>query len=268
MAREPRDHIEDVIKKSLEIGKTDSSGVFHVCPVKNSWIFDILRRVMRQLMVAAKTLSYYEPEHVAKWLKVEARALLLLPRQLAPPSDCASTTGTASAAPPTATYGKRRRRERGDADELQDQVHALIQDAVSKLKIQDKAEAEHEAERLEKAVLGSLVTDLQAETDRLRQAWAADQDKFKAEMEVLHQKRDEDMLEQKKSHDKEKALIRVEAIEEARTCKICLAEPHNVVLLPCSHACYCEECVEKVRKTSKKCPACRAVITGTMRYIF
>ena len=36
----------------------------------------------------------------------------------------------------------------------------------------------------------------------------------------------------------------------------------NVMIEPCTHLCLCEECAIELRKTTKKCPMCRAIIQG------
>lgn len=57
------------------------------------------------------------------------------------------------------------------------------------------------------------------------------------------------------------------AAVEARACTICLANLRNVALLPCSHASYCEECVDQLRRNGSTCPACTAAITDVVSYI-
>lgn len=54
--------------------------------------------------------------------------------------------------------------------------------------------------------------------------------------------------------------------EEEQACRICFRKPHDTILLPCSHAHYCAECVEMSRRTKSTCPTCRAEVTGMMRY--
>jgi len=44
-------------------------------------------------------------------------------------------------------------------------------------------------------------------------------------------------------------------LEDIFICKICFKNTPNILLLPCSHLCVCEDCVKKI--TNKKCPICR-----------
>ena len=48
----------------------------------------------------------------------------------------------------------------------------------------------------------------------------------------------------------------LEALEDAETCTVCLAEKRGVLFLPCGHLVCCGECSEKVNE----CPMCRKVI--------
>ena len=46
-------------------------------------------------------------------------------------------------------------------------------------------------------------------------------------------------------------------------CLICLSELRTIAVLPCRHACFCEACVEEVKKNHKlDCPVCRSKITS------
>ncbi|ESO85746.1 hypothetical protein LOTGIDRAFT_130366 [Lottia gigantea] len=50
-------------------------------------------------------------------------------------------------------------------------------------------------------------------------------------------------------------------LKDQRTCKICMDEEANIVLLPCGHLVSCATCAPALRK----CPICRAGIKGTVR---
>ena len=43
-------------------------------------------------------------------------------------------------------------------------------------------------------------------------------------------------------------------------CSICMSERANVYLVPCCHLCICSSCISNYKKTSTKCPVCRADI--------
>jgi RING-finger-containing ubiquitin ligase len=46
-------------------------------------------------------------------------------------------------------------------------------------------------------------------------------------------------------------------------CLICLTEVKTIAVLPCRHVCYCEACLEEVKKKNKQeCPVCRAKISS------
>ena len=45
-------------------------------------------------------------------------------------------------------------------------------------------------------------------------------------------------------------------MKEARTCKICMDNEVEVVLLPCGHSVSCVNCADKL----KNCPVCRKFI--------
>ena len=55
----------------------------------------------------------------------------------------------------------------------------------------------------------------------------------------------------------------LEALEEAETCTVCLAEKRSVLFLPCGHLVCCGECSEGV----DECPICRKVI-GSRKTVF
>ena len=43
-------------------------------------------------------------------------------------------------------------------------------------------------------------------------------------------------------------------------CLVCLDNPKNIVLKPCSHMCICHVCAEPMLRTGQKCPICRSDI--------
>ena len=46
----------------------------------------------------------------------------------------------------------------------------------------------------------------------------------------------------------------------SNVCLVCLENPKNVILKPCSHMCICSVCAEPMLRTGQKCPVCRAKI--------
>lgn len=51
--------------------------------------------------------------------------------------------------------------------------------------------------------------------------------------------------------------------ENEKTCRICLSNPKNVILLPCGHVCACPDCAVALmsgRSGLPKCPICRTVV--------
>ncbi len=57
------------------------------------------------------------------------------------------------------------------------------------------------------------------------------------------------------------------ALEEARTCAVCLDAPKECALQPCGHACVCAACAAALlaRPGGGACPLCRAVVTSVAR---
>jgi hypothetical protein len=60
--------------------------------------------------------------------------------------------------------------------------------------------------------------------------------------------------------------LRVNDLEEARLCTICLENPRDTVVLPCMHAHFCGGCLRGagLAAAAKTCPTCRGVISGTL----
>ena len=60
--------------------------------------------------------------------------------------------------------------------------------------------------------------------------------------------------------------VRVNDLEEARLCTICLENPRDTVVLPCMHAHFCGSCLRGagLAAAAKTCPTCRGVISGTL----
>lgn len=56
--------------------------------------------------------------------------------------------------------------------------------------------------------------------------------------------------------------------EKNSECLICMTELKSIVVLPCRHICFCENCVEEVKKKHKsECPICRAKIESFLNII-
>ena len=60
--------------------------------------------------------------------------------------------------------------------------------------------------------------------------------------------------------------LRVNDLEEARLCTICLEAPRDTVVLPCMHAHFCGGCLRGAGKAdaATTCPTCRGFIAGTL----
>jgi len=60
--------------------------------------------------------------------------------------------------------------------------------------------------------------------------------------------------------------LRVNDLEEARLCTICLDHPRDTVVLPCMHAHFCGGCLRGagLAAAATTCPTCRGVISGTL----
>ena len=61
--------------------------------------------------------------------------------------------------------------------------------------------------------------------------------------------------------EKDELKKKVEALEEANVCKICMDKQAAVVFLDCGHLVCCENCANLVRM----CPACRGVISKRVK---
>ncbi|BBN18036.1 hypothetical protein MPTK1_7g19010 [Marchantia polymorpha subsp. ruderalis] len=57
------------------------------------------------------------------------------------------------------------------------------------------------------------------------------------------------------------ALEALEEEKEKHVCQICMTKPRNILIMPCMHLLYCDECLRKHLNTSNLCPVCR----GTMK---
>ncbi|CAE8590422.1 unnamed protein product [Polarella glacialis] len=58
-----------------------------------------------------------------------------------------------------------------------------------------------------------------------------------------------------------------QAAESQRNCVVCLTEPRNTALLPCSHFCVCYDCGLSIRLSParNRCPLCRAEVKDLVR---
>merc|ERR1712072_1112658 len=56
--------------------------------------------------------------------------------------------------------------------------------------------------------------------------------------------------------------IEEEAVEVMPECKLCMADVANVMLHPCGHGGFCEDCVRRIadKKNTAFCPYCRCPI--------
>lgn len=133
--------------------------------------------------------------------------------------------------------------------------HKLL---VARTKLQTEMTAEVKRLRSEKYCLESKNQALQ---DEYRFLEAADV-KMSEELALVQQAATADRLR----FEAEKAQIQVEATQEAHICLICMVNPWDVVILPCSHGVYCSKCLEKHRKRKRICPMCNATITGSFLY--
>jgi len=47
---------------------------------------------------------------------------------------------------------------------------------------------------------------------------------------------------------------------DGKECLICLTEPRNTLIMPCSHLCVCKECGDQIQQKKYTCPICRGNI--------
>ncbi|KAK6171490.1 hypothetical protein SNE40_019668 [Patella caerulea] len=73
--------------------------------------------------------------------------------------------------------------------------------------------------------------------------------------------RNDEEISGESNADHESLILENQRLKEQRTCKICMDEEANIVLLPCGHLVSCASCAPALRK----CPICRANIKGTVR---
>lgn len=55
-----------------------------------------------------------------------------------------------------------------------------------------------------------------------------------------------------------------EGTPENLTCRICMANLKNVMMLPCKHVCCCLDCARQVEVPMTKCPICRRGVDKMM----
>jgi len=55
-------------------------------------------------------------------------------------------------------------------------------------------------------------------------------------------------------------LAKDESGSNDNVCLVCIDNPKNIVLKPCSHMCICDVCAEPMLRTGQKCPVCRTKI--------
>ena len=55
---------------------------------------------------------------------------------------------------------------------------------------------------------------------------------------------------------------RNDEVVDARLCKVCVTNEINIVLLPCNHACICQQCYDRL-SAPRKCPLCRKPVAQT-----
>ena len=60
--------------------------------------------------------------------------------------------------------------------------------------------------------------------------------------------------------------LRVNVLEEARLCTICLERNRDTLVLPCMHAHFCSQCLRGSACSSgqSSCPTCRGFIAATL----
>ena len=52
------------------------------------------------------------------------------------------------------------------------------------------------------------------------------------------------------------------AEDESSECLVCLSEPKNTIIMPCSHMCVCYDCAKTLREKKYTCPICRGTINS------
>ncbi len=74
-----------------------------------------------------------------------------------------------------------------------------------------------------------------------------------------------DELAREKRHNSEMAA-RLNDMEEAQLCSICLSEPKTHAVLPCLHKCMCAACAARVCAVPHaQCPICKGASSGVGR---
>lgn len=109
----------------------------------------------------------------------------------------------------------------------------------------------------------TFLKNMQRESDMLRKELTKVQDKLTAALQISQLEKESIEANVRNRFEEEKDLLR----EELQSCRICLRNPRNVVIMPCLHAQYCEDCVDKHQTNHNTCPTCRGIIRGKLPYI-
>lgn len=80
------------------------------------------------------------------------------------------------------------------------------------------------------------------------------------------QKESEKKLKQVESeiNQQEKQL---EEKERQLQCMICMDNPRDTAIMPCTHLLFCNKCIKKHQRTNKKCPSCRQPIAAVLSFL-
>lgn len=65
--------------------------------------------------------------------------------------------------------------------------------------------------------------------------------------------------------EENKTLIKNIYEDSSEECIICFANIKEIVFAPCGHYCSCGVCANEIKKTSKKCPICRTIISSIVQ---
>mmetsp|Transcript_105361 Transcript_105361/g.187322 ORF Transcript_105361/g.187322 Transcript_105361/m.187322 type:complete len:349 (-) Transcript_105361:82-1128(-) len=118
------------------------------------------------------------------------------------------------------------------------------QEAFSTMQaMQEKVEAQQRAQEVTEQEIGLLKGERQA----LRQTSPQELLKLASTLGESMQRVQAEQLRQ------------FEALKDMQLCVVCLSEPKNVVLQPCSHLTMCTKCFSQCSRT---CPQCRAPVEG------
>jgi len=120
-------------------------------------------------------------------------------------------------------------------------------------------------ERRHKEELDALKKKNEEALEKERQEREEAERRHKEELEALNEKKDEAL--ERERQEREEAERRhgeeMDALSHAKKCLICWEHDISMVVVPCGHLCFCEECCKQYQKDT--CPVCRNPITNIIK---